>query len=498
VRAKLDEIIALAPKTVAMTSDMWTDNFKRRSYITFTLHFCTPAFVMHDVVLRTVVFPQSSTGENIKAAMIDTARFFNLQDKKIVYVTDQGANMVKACRLAQVDRLGCIGHALHKLVMVDGIGKCPSIQNIIEKAKGIVNAFTFKTHTLENEAASMQNELAINDLLTAADTLECDNLVGIIPEDDGEGLASVIDSAGPQIAPEQKTGSTTLKKVCLTRWNTILTMLDSLIKNQDLVERCLTKLRLFDKICKDDEWEIISSLAQFLRSFQTATAILSGAKYPTLSLILLFRADIEQTLCVNDTDSSEIRTLKNWMLRALPRRLPIGELHVVSSLMDPSQRGLSSVRDYLAEHEITAVDILAKYIDKFVDPQADPNPINNEPIRDQSDQTAAADQQPAWKKAKFSLLAKHSMVTQTHQQKIQQYRCLSLPVDDPLAWWKSQAITFPHLSALAAAVLCIPATSTPSERIFSTAGVLLNAKRSSLAVGAVDKIIFIHENSHLL
>ena len=122
-------------------------------------------------------------------------------------------------------------------------------------------------------------------------------------------------------------------------------MLDSLIKNQDLVERCLTKLRLFDKICKDDEWEIILSLAQFLRSFQTATAILSEAKYPTLSLVLLFRADIEQTLCANDTDSSEIRTLKNCMLRALPRRLPIGELHVVSSLMDPSQRGLSSVRD---------------------------------------------------------------------------------------------------------------------------------------------------------
>ena len=117
------------------------------------------------------------------------------------------------------------------------------------------------------------------------------------------------------------------------------------------------------------------------------------------------------------------------MLRALLRRLPIGELHVVSSWMDPSQRGLSSVRDYLAEHEITAVDILAKYIDKFADPQADQNPVDSEPIGDQSDQTAAADQQPAcMKKAKFSLLAKHSIVTQTHQQEIQQWLRSETPI----------------------------------------------------------------------
>ena len=83
------------------------------------------------------------------------------------------------------------------------------------------------------------------------------------------------------------------------------------------------------------------------------------------------------------------------MLRALPRRLPIGELHVVSSLLDPSQRGLSSVRDYLAEHEITAADILSKCIDKFVDPQADSNPITVQSAGDHSDQTTASDQQPA-------------------------------------------------------------------------------------------------------
>jgi hAT family C-terminal dimerisation region len=45
------------------------------------------------------------------------------------------------------------------------------------------------------------------------------------------------------------------------------------------------------------------------------------------------------------------------------------------------------------------------------------------------------------------------------------------------------------------AILPLQAVSAPSERIFSLAGVLINAKRSSLSPSTVDKIVFVHENS---
>lgn len=41
---------------------------------------------------------------------------------------------------------------------------------------------------------------------------------------------------------------------------------------------------------------------------------------------------------------------------------------------------------------------------------------------------------------------------------------------DPLAWWKLHRVNFPRLSELACKYLCIPAASSPSERLFSASG----------------------------
>jgi len=71
---------------------------------------------------------------------------------------------------------------------------------------------------------------------------------------------------------------------------------------------------------------------------------------------------------------------------------------------------------------------------------------------------------------------------------------------DLLHWLKQQENTYPRLSALAHSVLAVPATSAPSERVFSIAGLvgLFQAKRSNLAPNKVNKVIFVHNNAHLV
>ena len=66
--------------------------------------------------------------------------------------------------------------------------------------------------------------------------------------------------------------------------------------------------------------------------------------------------------------------------------------------------------------------------------------------------------------------------------------------DNPLTWWKDNAIRFPALAAVAKSYLSIPATSTPSERLFSVAGNIVSKKRASLTPKHVEMLTFLHSN----
>ena len=68
---------------------------------------------------------------------------------------------------------------------------------------------------------------------------------------------------------------------------------------------------------------------------------------------------------------------------------------------------------------------------------------------------------------------------------------------DPLDWWRTNADRFPTMARLAKRVLCIPATSVPSERVFSAAGIIVSKLRASLTHENVDALVFLHANSGL-
>lgn len=64
----------------------------------------------------------------------------------------------------------------------------------------------------------------------------------------------------------------------------------------------------------------------------------------------------------------------------------------------------------------------------------------------------------------------------------------------PFEWWKNHADKFPRFVPLARKYLAIPATSTSSERVFSTAGNIVSTKRCNLHPENVDKLVFLYQN----
>ena len=66
--------------------------------------------------------------------------------------------------------------------------------------------------------------------------------------------------------------------------------------------------------------------------------------------------------------------------------------------------------------------------------------------------------------------------------------------EDPLLWWSKNSSRYPNLTVLAKKYLAIPATSVPAERVFSTAGNIVNQKRACLLPENVNLLVFLAEN----
>ena len=71
---------------------------------------------------------------------------------------------------------------------------------------------------------------------------------------------------------------------------------------------------------------------------------------------------------------------------------------------------------------------------------------------------------------------------------------------NPLEWWEKYESNYPILARLAVAVvfLAIPATSAPSERIWSRAAGVLTTKRANLDPEVASGMMFVKENLEVL
>jgi len=70
------------------------------------------------------------------------------------------------------------------------------------------------------------------------------------------------------------------------------------------------------------------------------------------------------------------------------------------------------------------------------------------------------------------------------------------PVRNPLDWWKTNASKYPLLAVAARSVLCVPASSAPVERMFSSARVV-GERRYSLKSEHLEALVMYHQNCML-
>jgi hypothetical protein len=67
-----------------------------------------------------------------------------------------------------------------------------------------------------------------------------------------------------------------------------------------------------------------------------------------------------------------------------------------------------------------------------------------------------------------------------------------------LDWWRTNVSSFPNVWSLACKILCIPATSAPSERVFSVASNIIEKKRTRLKPKSANVLMLLRGSRNLV
>ena len=226
-------------------------------------------------------------------------------------------------------------------------------------------------------------------------------------------------------------------------------------------------------MCSEEEWKTIANVVEFLKIFKTATEVLSGSKYPTISLVLQFR-ELIAVLQNLPTDCTMVMSMKQRMRQALNHRLPVTELNIIASLRDPSQRNLTVVQDFLAAQETTAFRLLSQAIDKYTNIVQASNNSSGMNEAASISESAQSQRLQFHGKRQNKTCCQNMLILQV--QVIKKFSCIDVCRLHLMMFW----------------------LGGNDKQMFIPAGLTVNAKRSSLAPSTVDKVVFIHENAHFV
>lgn len=409
----------------AVTTDLWTDNFIRKTYITITSHFVKNGKLIEILLGLKPMHNEKTTAENIlNKAIAILAEYQLIFSEKVTVVTDRGSNMIKAFQ--NYNHICCSNHLLHN-VLEKSFKDVDAVKTIIEESKNLVKYF---------------KKASINDQL-----------------------------------------QTTLKSLCTTRWNTVYYMLESILKNFTEINNILQQKNEISRITFiNANYNVIKELVDFLNHFQKISTKIEGSSYPTVHFVIPSIEFLKKCCSIKEQDSEILRDLKlkvNQYIKDIWLH-NISYIHEVATFLFPPTNKLNNFN-------LTKRIEIKEKCHQLMNISAVENSINEMPTlsSDLSELFGNFVNQPVT--TMFDRIENEIMV----------YENLTVPLSDEfdvLNWWEVNKQQFPLLGNLSKRVFAIPASSAPSERVFSGARNLITDKRSQLSPSIVNDLMIVNRN----
>ncbi|GBB94216.1 hypothetical protein RclHR1_23110001, partial [Rhizophagus clarus] len=390
-RERIIDFVKNIPGRCSITTDIWS-SIKNEAFIGVTIHFIT-----------------------------NDGKDFDLKQKVISVTTDNGSNMIVACRLlkndfdAQTPALDfihsrCICHILN-LAVNAGL---KYIENLIKKLRKIVKSIR-------------RTQLYLEEL---------------------ERLAIAANHTFKHPILDVK-----------TRWNSTFLIAERVLTLKE--DLSIIKSRhqpLQDIWLNEREWEKIEHLVNLLSQFHIATTELSTQTYPTIAyarvVLLGLLVDLNENRNYNYPLSEVLLAIRNKIQEYW---VHIDKMTHVPAFFDPRYKTI-------AYKNLEINEILEPIRNNFPDSALSNLPSNNS--------TSIFVQ-------RLSSVRQQRNANTDELLKYWESADASFDIE-PLSWWHAHSTEYPILSKMAQNYLSVQASSVPCEQLFSLAGNVVSKKRNRL------------------
>ena len=494
---------------VSITHDSWT-SLATVTYETVTVHYISTKdgkWELKSKVWETSTVGASHTAEDIAAYLQSVKTRWCLPE--VVATSDNAAVEVKTFTTLGWKRLGCFGHLINLIVKKFLANQRP--KNLCTKSRSMVSYF--------------HKSPQANTILKAKQTLL--NM------------------------PERS-----LLQDVVTRWNSTHDMLERICQQMPALVAVATDKELKIKI-KDlrpflltfDEQLYVEEMLKILSTFKKASELMSGDKHPTLPMVLPTLQTLKSVL-VSESETEAFANLKKNMLDDLEKRFQERETYEIACMVDPGLKGwicsimgVDKVKDVLVriaqtvktEEGVTRASIHVKKEKSDDTPEpalpmlaemGESMEMKQEVADDgmertqRSESEEEAEEVPALKKIKKEISETKPSTSfasflgdvifikeetpKADDQALKDEVDLFLREVIPgkkalekgfsLKWWEGKVGCYPNIARVARKYLCVPASSVPTERIWSLAGNIVTKKRAALKSENIDMLIFLNYN----
>ncbi|XP_073691495.1 E3 SUMO-protein ligase ZBED1-like [Garra rufa] len=466
LKEKVSELIQHS-EALSLTTDMWT-SLRMESYMTVTAHFIDGDWKAQSLVLETKQIEEAHTGINIAARLSEVADTFRIQEqKRVAVVCDNAANMAlcvetlkESHKWPEMQGVRCAGHTLQ--LCINSALKQDPICRAVAASRHLVGHFK-KGHKAKTGLKQKQEQ---------------------------------------QNVPQHE-----LIQDVSTRWNSTFSMLERLLEQRWPITAVLSDPNFTKKSDSSTldlttaHWNAIEDIKNVLKPMTTLTELLSEEDNASLSATVPMLANLKKHhLAIADDDSPIAKKMKSKLVEEIDSRwefknrmMMTNSVYITAAVVDPRFKLLSFLDDAKRDEAYTVVAQLAERLSALStgEPGSEEQHVSKKQKNDKEKEIAML-----LCEDEGDLISRESSGRSAVTEEMKNYLQDRTKIDSgPLGWWKKNQDRYPNLARVAKRLLCIPATSTPSERIFSKAGFIVNKARSCLLPKNVDMLVFLAHNT---